>query len=248
MTLLEAIGEEEYIEIEVPPRKGSAQIALGLDSPFDQYLFIDQRRNHIRQLETMIEQGFSHLRSRCILRNEDANSELCKWCRTVDWKNNRAVVFLDPYGMQVEWKTVETLAATRGIDLWYLFPLATLARMLPQNGIISPAWRSRIDASIGTSDWADHFYPESMFESLIDGTRIRFRDASVEKLRTFINARLSTCFVAVAEGLVLRNSKGSPMFLFCFAASNAAGAPTALKIAEDILNPRTQQGNSRHAL
>jgi hypothetical protein len=85
-----------------------------------------------------------------------------------------------------------------------------------------------------------------MFESLRDGSRIRIREAGVEKLRTFINGRLRSCFVSVAEGLVLQNSKGSPMFLFCFAASNAVGAPTALKIAQDILNPRTLRRKRSH--
>ncbi len=41
------------------------------------------------------------------------------------------MVFLDPYGMQVEWSTIEALAATKAIDLWYLFPLGVgVARLL----------------------------------------------------------------------------------------------------------------------
>ena len=33
---------------------------------------------------------------------------------------------------------------------------------------------------------------------------------------------------------VLRNSKNTPLNLFCFAAGNPKGAPTAVKIAQEI--------------
>jgi three-Cys-motif partner protein len=39
-----------------------------------------------------------------------------------DWRSHRAVLFLDPYGMQVEWQTIEAIAKTAAIDLWLLFP------------------------------------------------------------------------------------------------------------------------------
>ena len=45
-------------------------------------------------------------------------------------------MFLDPYGMEVEWKTLQAVAATRAIDVWFLFPLAGLYRQAntPING------------------------------------------------------------------------------------------------------------------
>jgi hypothetical protein len=62
------------------------------------------------------------------------------------------------------------------------------------------------------------------------------RTATVEKIREFINERLGGCFAKVAKGLVLRNPKSSPLYLLCFAAANERGAPTALKIAQNILD------------
>ena len=62
------------------------------------------------------------------------------------------------------------------------------------------------------------------------------RNATVENIQTFIQERLATCFAKVAKGLVLRNSKSSPLYSLCFAAANARGAPTALKIAQNILD------------
>ena len=61
------------------------------------------------------------------------------------------------------------------------------------------------------------------------------RDAPAEKIQTFIEERLKSCFVGIAEGLILRNSKSSPLYLLCFAAANEQGAKTAIKIAKQIL-------------
>jgi three-Cys-motif partner protein len=61
-----------------------------------------------------------------------------------DWQKERAVVFLDPYGMQVEWSTIEALAPTKGIDLWNLLPLGMgVARLLTYNGNNDEAWKRR---------------------------------------------------------------------------------------------------------
>ena len=46
----------------------------------------------------------------------NANLEIQNLCNK-DWRSRRAVLFLDPYGMQVEWKTIEAIAATKAIDL-----------------------------------------------------------------------------------------------------------------------------------
>ena len=112
-------------------RNGSATIALSVLSPFDKYLFIEKSIGRVNQLKTTIESNFSALLSRCDLLPGDANVLLKIWCAQRDWKKERAVVFLDPYGMQVEWSTIETLGATKAVDLWYLFPLGVgVARLL----------------------------------------------------------------------------------------------------------------------
>jgi three-Cys-motif partner protein len=110
-------------------QEGSARIALDLPSPFDQYFFIEKSRKHADELQRVITTDYTKLDDRCEIRTGEANAEIRKWCAARDWKKDRAVVFLDPYGMQVEWATIQTLASTKGIDLWYLFP--GIARLLP---------------------------------------------------------------------------------------------------------------------
>jgi three-Cys-motif partner protein len=140
--------------------------------------------------------------------------------------------------MQVEWSTVLTLAKTKAIDLWYLFPLGVgVARLLKRDGNIEESWQNRLDLLFGIGDWRSRFYEIQTTTDLfvVDRETVE-RTATVEKIRGFINERLATCFAGVAKGLVLRNSKSSPLYLLCFAAANERGAPIALRIAKNILD------------
>lgn len=172
---------------------------------------------------------------RADVRVGDANAILGAWCRERDWQRERAVVFLDPYGMQVDWSTVEALAATKAIDLWYLFPLP--ARLLTHDGDIPELWKKRLDALFGTSEWSAEFYRTQSAQTVMfgQGSEVVERDASVAKIGGVIHRRLNATFVKAAEGKVLRNSRRSPLFLLCFAAANEKGAPTAIRIAQHIL-------------
>ncbi len=118
-------------------KEGSAIRALALKSPFDRYLFVEKSRTRVGELERSIRAGYPMLASRCEFDPRDANESLQHWCAHRDWRHERAVVFLDPYGMQVRWKTIEMLGATNAVDLWYLFPLGSgVLRLLRRDGEI----------------------------------------------------------------------------------------------------------------
>jgi three-Cys-motif partner protein len=74
---------------------GSAKIALGLPSPFDNYLFIEKSRKRVGELQSVIRSDFSQLFDRCQFRTGDANAEIKEWCAARDWSKERAVVFID---------------------------------------------------------------------------------------------------------------------------------------------------------
>lgn len=217
-------------------RDGSARIALRLDDPFDNYLFIEKSKARVSELKQVVVTEFAPRHARCSFQHGDANALLRQWCAERDWKKDRAVVFLDPYGMQVEWRTIEALGATKGVDLWYLFPLGVgVSRMLPRDGNISEAWSNRMDVIFGTHDWYERFYRRSFTPGLFDEIETLQRDAPEQKINEFIHERLGSAFFKVAKGLILRNSKSSPLYLLCFAASNERGAPIAIRIAQSIL-------------
>ena len=214
---------------------GSAKIALGISSPFHRYLFIESSKKKAEILGRTVGAEFPQLAGRTEIKVDDANVALCQWCRERNWSKERAVVFLDPFGMQVEWATVQLLGETKGVDLWYLFSLGGVIRMLTRDGVIDESWQNRLDSVFGVTDWREHFYRTVREPGLFGEQDITSRDATVTNIKEYIENRLKTAFIAVAPSLVLRNTKSFPLFALCFAASNEKGAKTALKIATHLL-------------
>lgn len=214
--------------------KGSAYVALETGPPFDQYIFVEKNPEYAANLQALREK-FSHLNIH--IAEGDANDLLVRWCNKTDWKNTRAVVFLDPYGMQVDWSTIQAIAKTHAIDLWILFPLGQgVNRLLTREGPPPPAWADRLTRFFGTDEWRTRFYQEKEERNLFGSVKSIEKEANFEAIGAFFLERLRSVFAAVAnETLPLRNSRGAPIFLLCFAAGNEKGAPTAVKIANDII-------------
>jgi three-Cys-motif partner protein len=217
-------------------RKGSAQVALETTPPFSEYIFIEHNEEHVRNLASL-RQRFSGIASRIKIIPEDANIYLLEWCKETDWTKTRAVVFLDPYGMQVEWETIAAMAGTKGIDLWVLFPLGVgvnrlLMRQRPPEG----PWADRLTAILGTDAWRKAFYRESGQRDFFK-TPDLIKDADFTSISKFWVNRLHSVFPGVARNpLPLRNSRNVPIYLLSFAAANPKGAKTAVTIAQGILS------------
>jgi hypothetical protein len=74
-----------------------------------------------------------------------------------------------------------------------------------------------------------------MFDLLGEETGYAKR-ANFDAIGRFFVERLEQVFAGVSKNpLPLRNSKGVPLFLLCFAASNPKGAKPALRIANHLL-------------
>lgn len=180
---------------------------------------------------------FPHKAASIEIKNEEANRYLEGWCRATDWSRVRAVVFLDPFGMQVSWSLLTQIAQTKAIDLWLLFPLGIgVARLLTRKAPPPPAWADRLTDILGTGDWKDVFYQKKTVSTLFGNQELEEKEADYDLVGTFFLNRLATIFEGVAKKpLVLRNSRNTPLYLFCFAAGNKRGASTAVRIAEDII-------------
>jgi len=217
---------------------GSARIALKVEPRFTKYIFIEKDPKRFPELNKLKE-DFPALANDIVLVNADANAYLKDVCVNRRWDRNRAVLFLDPFGMQVTWDTMKAIARTQAIDLWILFPLGVAVnRLLRRDAKISEGWQRRLDEFFGTKAWRDVFY-EATTELGLFGA-----EAKMEKIADFkaigdsFVDRLRTLFAGVANNpLTLHNSANTPLYLLCFAAGNAKGAKTAVKIAQDILKP-----------
>ncbi|MBL9008891.1 MAG: three-Cys-motif partner protein TcmP [Myxococcales bacterium] len=220
---------------------GSARLALKCDPPFDRYIFIERSPERCDQLAALRSE-FPTLASAIDVRQGDANTEIQALCGRKPWRDHRAVLFLDPYGMQVEWDTIAAVAATKAIDMWLLFPLGIgVARLLTKTGDIPAPWRRRLNLLLGREDWYDEFYRIETSTNLFGEPEQQIVKATTETIGRYFNERLKSVFAAVApEPRVLHNSSNCPLYLLCFAAGNERGAPIALKIANHLLRPGVQ--------
>ena len=217
-------------------QEGSVKIALSLKETFDRYVFLDKKKSHVARLRQLVRSEFPELDSRCVIERAEANEWLRRWCASEDWKRHRAVVFLDPYGMSVEWATLQAIAKTKSIDLWVLFPLGIgPTRVLPANALPEDRWAMRLTKLFGTKEWV-RFYRHEPKPDLFNAQEKTWnRDASVHHILQFFLERMAGVFAGVTEQpLILTNSKNSPMYALCFAAGNERGAKTAVKIAAYI--------------
>jgi len=216
--------------------QGSAHIALQTRPRFNKYFFIEKEESRFNELPRLKDK-FPEVAKDIILVNADCNTYLQDLCLNRTWRSNRAVLFLDPFGMQVEWQTIEAIAGTKAIDLWLLFPLGVAVnRLLRRDGQIDETLRKKLDTLFGTTDWFDAFYQTETTPTLF-GEEARLRKVvDLEQIGQYFVARLKRVFAGVAEKpLPLYNSRNNPLYLLCFAAGNPRGAALAVKIAQDIL-------------
>ncbi len=233
-TMFPELDSQEVINF----RQGSVRNALEVHPPFDNYIFIEEDVRNYSELEKLKEE-FPDKEIDC--RQTDANEYFINVCNK-NWKKHRALVFLDPFGMQVEWNTIEMIANTEAIDLWLLFPIGTVNRLLKRNGDIRQSIRNKLDVFFGDNDWYHVFYnlSQSLFNDEEQWVKI---GAIFTEIEQYFLKRLRAIFAGVASNpLALRNSKNVPLYLLCFAAANPRGASTAVKIAEDILLKQLRQG------
>jgi len=215
---------------------GSASIALKTEPRFDKYIFIERCGRRCTELDAL-KQAFPDKAGDIEVRQGDANKEIQDLCGK-DWSSRRAVLFLDPYGMQVDWATIEAVAKTEAIDLWLLFPLGIgVNRLLKKSGDIPESWRARLNALLGTEDWYDEFFNIKVERDLF-GNEMKHveKKATMETIGRYFNNRLKGVFAGVVEQPgVLKNKVNCPLYLLCFAVGNKRGKDIAIRIADYLL-------------
>ncbi|MCG2641379.1 three-Cys-motif partner protein TcmP [Bradyrhizobium sp. WYCCWR 12774] len=222
---------EMPVEEAIERRRGSAQIALDVQPTFDFLVFIEKNTNYISALNDLVAKN---LQRRIVIAEEDANAALKRLISNNSWRDKRAVVFLDPYGMEVEWSTLQALASTQAIDVWFLFPLAGLFRQATRKLTdIDDHKRAALTRMFGSNSWEAELYPDGdpdMFGMLPE----RRRDLDPKGLERYVQARLSELFGAVLNPLALPIDRSPQMFSLFLCISNRT--PEAIGLAKRIGN------------
>jgi len=228
---------EAPIEEKVERRRGSARIALDTEPRFSRLFFFETKKRHVRALEELkaeyVGRGLYQPNQITILR-EDANAALQRAGRWNGWRNVRAAMFLDPYGMGVDWATLEAIQATKAVDLWYLVSLSGLYRQATRRvSKLDEKKRAAITRMLGTDGWEQAWYEDTstagLFPELSGGAE---RTADLNRIESYVGRRLEALFPTVLGPKRLHNDRGAPMFSLYFAISNPA--TSARKVAAPI--------------
>ncbi len=234
------MGQEDTPEwTEKRPR--SARIALGISPAFDHLILMDRKPKHAAALEALKAE------------NPDRSIQvICGDCNAAirsaiagSWSNRRAVLFLDPYGMEVEWETLKAIAATGAIDVWYLFSLEGLYRNAAHDiNDVDPTKAAALTKMLGTDAWKDELYSKhqpdlGLFAGIIpDLPEETRRNADVKGLETYVTKRLKTIFPLVLDPYALPVLRPGPQrfSLYCMISNGDYRAMAlARKIGDHIL-------------
>lgn len=241
---IDAFAGKGYVELDHNDQDtksfihGSATRAIRIDNrPFDKLIFVEKQQARCDELKKLREKH----RDRDIqIEHSDAN----KFLRNLqqNWNQWRGVLFLDPFGTDVKWSTIEAIADFNALDTWILFPTGAIARMLPRfqkPDDISRQWANRLTQVFGNKDWQNLYQKSTqrdMFEDMHRDPQVE-RDPGVdnfiriykEQLKTLLGKRM------LEKSRTLTNSKNAPLFEFMFFAGNPKGIGPATKIAKHIL-------------
>lgn len=214
--------EGRLSEIKEVTREGSARRAIAINPPFDYLIFVERNASRFQSL-CRLKSEFPQRKIEC--RQGDANDELLRIFEKPPWSNqikgrgpHRAVVFLDPYAMHVKWHTLQVLAETAAVDVWYLFPLGAVVRQLARDyDAVDKAKRLALNEIFGTADWQSELYRHEvatdLFNQPVEWTHRRATKAQIE---AYARSRLATLFSYVSDPLPLLTDRGAQLFsLFC---------------------------------
>jgi three-Cys-motif partner protein len=207
---------------------GSADRALSVSPPFSRYVFIDKRKSCVDALSAKFEGRQSVDRVSFV--HGDANEKIRALCANEQWRTQRGVVLLDPFGSQVEWATVEAIASTKSLDLWYLFPAGVgVFRQIGNDGTIHNTHGAAITRLFGTEEWKTAFLMPSLQEDLFGESSRHEKNVTPESAAQFMIERLKSVFKGgVLDEMIPLGKNAYPSFYLLFAWGNPSPNATAL--------------------
>lgn len=197
--------------------EGSASRLTNLQ--FHSLHFVEKNPDHVEKLSSLInkkgiQNGHVH--------HGDANTKILEILKTISHRD-RVLLFLDPFGLQVKWETLEAIAK-QGVmcDIWYLFPFQRINSSISNSDkTITPHMKTPLKRCLGLSS---EEIEKSIFD--ISGEVDLFGQVEPEKRKErgveqlFIK-RLTKEFEYVEENpICLTNTQGRHIFSFILCSNN----------------------------
>lgn len=144
-----------------------------------------------------------------------------------------ALIFLDPFGMQIDWQNIANLKGTRS-DIWILVPTGMIVnRLLDRKGQLKSIKLLESFFGLTEEEIRKEFYSITISNTLFgEEEKVTKILNPIERISKLYVKQLKTIWEYVTEKpLRLNNSKGVPIFHFVFASNNK----NARKIAKQII-------------
>ena len=217
----EDTGKAEYIS-------GSPRVALDLDPPFTDYVFVEINPKRIDYLMDLKE-SYKGSGRRIHIRNENCTEYLREMLNKIAGKPWRGVIFLDPFGMQVPWDTIVEIGKTEAIEVFINFPVGmAIQRLLKKSGQFTKKERTKLNEYFGTAEWFNLLYDED--QDLFGDTVTKIQNSGDVLVKWYRN-RLEQVFPHVSSAREIQATNGRPLYYLIFAGPNKNG----MKIANDVL-------------
>jgi three-Cys-motif partner protein len=218
------MGEDEAARVFA----GSVKRALSVDA-FKKLFFIESDERNIVSLKAIASGD-----KRVEIIAGDANVKLVELCRRLDWKGRRGVVFVDPCGPETNWAMLRAIAATKALDMFWLFPLSAVYRNAPHDhGMLTSEKRAMVSKCLDCTEWEDSFYgvSKAVVRDLFDDAP-KVRHVDIENIEAFVMQRLRGIFPHVEKPARLLGTTKAPLFNLFFAMANPS--PAAKMVASPI--------------
>jgi len=215
---------------------GSPLNALNVEPPFKEFHFIDLNGGKADALCEL-----SSDLSNVYVYKGDCNKLLAEkiFPRAKYSDFHRALCLLDPYGLDLDWKVVQTAGQMKSIEIFLNFPLMDMNRnVLWRNpDKVKPEQAARMDTFWGDRSWRGVAYTKT--RGLFDDMEEKVGN---EVIAEAYKTRLKNVagFSCVPDPIPMRNSTGSIVYYLFFASPNKTGS----KIVKDIFDKYRYRGIS----
>jgi three-Cys-motif partner protein len=202
-----------------------------MEKKFDRYYFVDSDSDSLNSLKERLKAHLSK-ESEYNFIPKDVN-EVIKDLSDGLTKQDVALVFLDPFGMQIKWESIKLLQGKK-VDLWILVPTGVaINRLLDRKGKLKNIKALETFFGLKEDEIRSHFYKKNTIKTLFgeDEETKKIKDSAKEAALLYCE-RLTTIWKFVTEEpLVLLNEQKVPIYHLVFASNNE----TAIKIAKYII-------------
>ena len=227
------IIKDNKVDIDITVGAARRLIEIELPRPFDVYYFVEKDPKFFKLLEKNTKGDYPKKNIHAV--QEDCNKKLldmANFLRDPKNKNYRTLAYIDPCGMQVEWRSIECMRGLP-IDVWVLVPTGLgVNRLLKKDGQISDAWLERLEIFLGLPrDVIEKGFYKKVDTLFPDITITHKEEDAIGKSAKLYQKRLKEVFEYVSKPYELKNSTNSIMYHLFLATNNESG----VKIANDIV-------------